>query len=260
VKLTPWWQRFFGEAYLQALGFPGAEQTALECDAIEHLLELRPGERLLDLGCGIGRHAIEFGRRGYAAVGIDHSAPFLRHARAAATENNLQVPFVRGDLRAIPFRACFDAMYCVFATFGICDGPPTSTAARLAQPQALLHGAAQALRPGGRFLVDGAHSTALAGTPPQQAWHRRGGARTYELWSFVSMIPVIRTVKEFTGVPGTPAQSVERHVTYLAAFDAAEIQRLFQQAGFQSVHLFGGYDDRHPLDAQAGWFVAVAHR
>lgn len=80
-------------------------------------LGLRPGERLLDLGCGFGRHAFEGLRRGAHVVAFDHSFEELREVNMlfAAMEIEGEAPqgasgaSARGDAHRLPFPdGCFD--------------------------------------------------------------------------------------------------------------------------------------------------------
>jgi SAM-dependent methyltransferase len=259
----PSWQAYFSDIYLRAVGFPGPEQSALEADAIEYLLDLRPGDLVLDLGCGAGRHALELARRGYQVVGVDYSVAFLRLAAAQAREEGIAVRFVRADVRALPFVARFDAVYCVLGTFGLCDRRPESTAERLAQPRSLLAGAARALKPGGRLLIDGPHAPGLAGTAAREAVDHRGSFLVRERWRFdlaSRTMRSVRTVKEFTSRAARSPQRTERYATYLAAFDAGEVHALLEAHGFTSIRLLGGYDDGRGLDGESAWFVAAAQR
>ena len=57
------------------------KNTVLEVDFLLEELSLQPGDSILDVGCGTGRHSIELARRGYAVTGIDLSSEML--ARAA---------------------------------------------------------------------------------------------------------------------------------------------------------------------------------
>ena len=80
----PWFNpvaEFLGEAYLRNAFTKG---TVQEIDFLVDALDLRPGARVLDAGCGPGRHALELARRGIAVTGVDLSPDFVARARAAA--------------------------------------------------------------------------------------------------------------------------------------------------------------------------------
>ena len=72
-----------GSAYL---GFEFTQGTEQEVDFLYNALSLKPGARLLDVGTGPGRHAVEFAKRGVQVVGIDISSRFLAIARERASE------------------------------------------------------------------------------------------------------------------------------------------------------------------------------
>jgi SAM-dependent methyltransferase len=73
------------------------------------LLDLRPGQRVLDLGCGLGRHAYESARRGAHVVALDAAALEVSKvaetftAMAAAGEITAPTDVLRGDAAALPF-------------------------------------------------------------------------------------------------------------------------------------------------------------
>ena len=69
---------FLGPAYLRNAFTKGTEQ---EVDFLVDALGLEPGMRVLDVGCGPGRHSLALARRGFEVVGVDHSAEFVRLAR-----------------------------------------------------------------------------------------------------------------------------------------------------------------------------------
>ena len=137
-----------GAAYLRYSFTKGTRQ---EVDYVIGALGLQPGERVLDVGCGPGRHAHALARRGYPAHGIDISARFIEIARTDAPPG---ATFERLDARALPFDGEFDAAICLCqGAFGLGGPADPSDAQNLAPDSAVLRGARAALRPGGRLAV-----------------------------------------------------------------------------------------------------------
>jgi 2-polyprenyl-3-methyl-5-hydroxy-6-metoxy-1,4-benzoquinol methylase len=84
-----------------------AASEEVECMAA--LLGVRRGQSILDLCCGVGRHALEFARRGFAVTGVDCARSYLERARASAGHDGLQVEFVDSDMRSFMRDAALDA-------------------------------------------------------------------------------------------------------------------------------------------------------
>ncbi len=64
-------------------------------------LGIPDGARVLDAGCGIGRHSVPLASRGYEVVGFDFSPPYLEEARKAAEEAGVDAKFILGDMRNV---------------------------------------------------------------------------------------------------------------------------------------------------------------
>lgn len=104
------------------------------------VLELRPGQRVLDLAAGTGVSTAELRRSGADAIACDFSLGMLRAGQAARSRQN--VPFVAGDGVHLPFRdGAFDAATISFGLRNIADVP------------AALREMARVVRPGGRLVV-----------------------------------------------------------------------------------------------------------
>ncbi|MGC9344726.1 MAG: class I SAM-dependent methyltransferase, partial [Bacteroidales bacterium] len=82
--------------------------TAGECDFIEKELDYNKSLKILDVGCGTGRHAIESTKRGYQVTGIDLSESQLQRAREKAEKEDLKIDFQRQDARSLSFSKEFD--------------------------------------------------------------------------------------------------------------------------------------------------------
>jgi 2-polyprenyl-3-methyl-5-hydroxy-6-metoxy-1,4-benzoquinol methylase len=85
-----------------------AQGTIGECDFIEKEINFNKELKIIDIGCGTGRHSIELAKRGYSLTGIDLSESLLEKARIKARDNALNVDFQRHDARNLPFEKQFD--------------------------------------------------------------------------------------------------------------------------------------------------------
>jgi SAM-dependent methyltransferase len=82
--------------------------TVGECNFIEKEIDYDKSLKILDVGCGTGRHAIELTKRGYLVTGIDLSESQLQRAKEKALKQNLQIDFQKHDARQLPFINEFD--------------------------------------------------------------------------------------------------------------------------------------------------------
>jgi 2-polyprenyl-3-methyl-5-hydroxy-6-metoxy-1,4-benzoquinol methylase len=122
-----------------------AQGTVGECDFIEKEINYNKETKILDIGCGTGRHSIELAKRGYTVVGIDLSESQLKCAKEKASEQNLKIDFQKHDARNLPFLHQFDLIIM------LCEGsfPLMETDEMNFQ---ILQNSSNALKPKGKLI------------------------------------------------------------------------------------------------------------
>jgi SAM-dependent methyltransferase len=135
-----------GAAYLR---YSFTKGTAQEIAFLVHALGLGPGMRVLDVGCGPGRHSHELARRGIDVVGVDIAQRFVDLATEHTPDDATGLAmFTRADARDLRFDEEFDAAISL-CQGGIGLGGPDP----IAGDGAVLDGIRRALKPGGRAAV-----------------------------------------------------------------------------------------------------------
>jgi ubiquinone/menaquinone biosynthesis C-methylase UbiE len=109
-----------------------AARLAPVTEQLVGLLQVRPGDRLLDLATGTGGLAVRAAQAGAVVTAIDHAAPILERARRRADEEGVEVAFDLGDVEYLPYEdACFDVLA---SNFGLIFAPDhANVAAELAR-------------------------------------------------------------------------------------------------------------------------------
>ena len=204
--------------------------TTGECDFIEKEINSNKELKIIDIGCGTGRHSIELSKRGYTITGIDLSESLLEKAREKAKQNNLQLDFLRYDARNLPFKDQFDV------AIMICEGgfPLMETDEMNYE---ILKNVSKSLKNKSKFIF-----TTLNGLFPLfhsiNDFHAEGaieGNATYNSKSFDLM-----TFRDFNITKVVDDNGAEKELECNERYYVPpEISWLLKTLGFQEIDIFG---------------------
>ncbi len=215
-------EKYDGECFTQG--------TMGECDFLEKEFGHDKSLKILDIGCGTGRHDIELAKRGYSVTGIDLSDSQLERAEKKASEAGVKVKFMQHDARNLPFRDEFHV------AIMLCEGgfPLMETDEMNFE---ILKSAANSLKTGGKFIF-----TTLNGLFPlyhsveEFCDNEKGeGNATYRSNTFDLMTFRDHNITEFTDDLGNK-KTLDCNERY---YVPSEITWLLKTLGFSKIEIFG---------------------
>ena len=221
------------------------ERSDLAADLIWQLLELEPGMEVLDLACGHGRIANRLAERGARVTGLDATPLFLERARADAERLGVDVEYVEGDMRELPWESRFDRIVNWFTAFGYFDDDE--------EDRRVLRAAHRALRPGGRLLIENNNLAELLGRWQPWVAVERDGDFTLDRSVFDPVSGRARTERVIVRDGRTRRTSFS-----VRMFVAVELRAWLRDAGFSSVESYDG--EGEPLTAQGRRMITIARR
>lgn len=220
-----------------------AENTVQQCDFIETVLRLQRGgdageaiedesvakrAKVLDLGCGHGRHAIELAARGHEVIGLDLVESFLEVAVAEAKRRGVELGLAQGDAREFRTEPTFDAVVCLFDAFGYFGDEGD---------QQVLLNIFHSLVPGGRLLLDLRPREIVGRLQPVTVLDKGRGDMMIDRHHFD--VETGRLIDRRTYVRGGRVRDVAFSVRL---YSYTEIRLLLTLVGFEIAGLYAGYD------------------
>jgi len=222
-----WWESFFTGvcADIQFESKTG-EQTRAEVDFIQHVLELKPKAKVLDVPCGKGRHSIELSRLGYQITGVDITLDFLKEANRKAVAQQLEIKWEHRDMSDLPWREEFEGVFCFWGSFGYFDDKGNAK---------FLKTIFQALKRGAKFLID-THvtETLLPKICQKRAWNKVDKTLILEERHYNYTTSRINT--EWTVIQDGKEN---RKSTSIRLYTCHELSQLFERIGFIDLKYYG---------------------
>ena len=234
----------FDEDYLYFYEPRLAEASDADADLIWRLLGLEPGMTVLDLACGHGRIANRLAERGAVVTGLDATPLFLERARLDGVARGVEVEYVEGDMRALPWTERFDRAVNWFTSFGYFDDDDN---------RRVLAELRRALRPGGALLVENNNLAELLPRWLPAIVVERDGDLSIDRPHFDPITG--RATTERVIVRGG---RVRRLTFSVRMFVAVELRDWLRDAGFSEVEFYDGAGE--PLTAHGRRMITVARR
>jgi SAM-dependent methyltransferase len=222
----PWFEEFFDDDYLRTIPFMTPTYTVKEMEYIRSHLDLPAGARLLDVGCGYGRLAIEFARVGYDVTGLDTSLPLMFLAAEAATAAGVEVNFMHQDMREMSFDNEFDGVYCVMTSFGYFDDETNRDVV------GRMH---RAVKPGGKLFIEVINRDFILSDLPSRGWWEGDDCVVMDEVEFNFLTSRIVSKRSVVFSDG-------RSVNYdlsIRAYCLHELGRMLHNVGFRVVSVTG---------------------
>jgi SAM-dependent methyltransferase len=119
--------------------------TEAEVDFIMETAGLQPGDKVLDIMCGYGRHSIELGKRGIDVTSIDNLNEYIEEIKANAHQQNLPVRGIKAGILEVELQENYDAIICMGNSFSFFNKEETSQ---------ILKKLSLSLKPGGILIIN----------------------------------------------------------------------------------------------------------
>ncbi len=233
--------RTFGDCMFSESQFHEASE---QLDALLALAAV-DAEKILDLGCGPGRHALPLADRGFDVTGVDLSAHLLKIAADKAKAQDKRPELVRADMREFTTDGAFDLVISMWSSFGYFEDPEDDIQ--------VLANCYQNLREGGAFLLDIVGKEYV--TRNLQPVH----LTEFDDERILIERPLLeddmtRYSNEWLLIEGDKVHRADWHHNL---YSGQEIRDRLVAVGFKAVALYGSIDG-DPYDIDAERLIAVA--
>jgi SAM-dependent methyltransferase len=214
--------------------------------------------RLLDLCCGFGRMTLELARRGFSCTGVDITQSYLDAAREDAAAENLEIEFIRADMRDFIRPAYFDVVVNLYISFGYFADP--------LDDRRTLENIRSSLKSGGVLIIETLGKEIAVRDFVRSEWFRRAGY--FVLTEYAPVDSWTGLWNRWTLLKEGEPKNVKGELKEVKKFEkeftqrlygASELRTLMLEAGFSRVEIYGGWDGS-PYDEGAEKLIVAGQR
>lgn len=234
-----WYNIFFSSFYLPYFSSKKENRIATqqEVNFISGILNNLPKEaKILDLACGTGRHLIELAKLGFNMTGFDFNEAALKSVRRRADGEKLVVRLIRGDMRLLPFNSEFDAVICMYTSFGYFMKESDNIKT--------LEAISKSLKRDGFLLLDLPNKAWITNKAPRKTWQKTRNQYVLEERSFNKS----KNIFQNEIIILSSAEKEKRVTTFLRLYDSPEIREMLHKANLELIRSFGDYNTTVQFD------------
>jgi SAM-dependent methyltransferase len=241
-----WTQDYFDDTYRRLfLETVDPARTAKQVQQLLVLCPILPGSSILDVGCGIGRHSIEFAGLGFKVTGVDFNSRYVTVCKDRAAALGLNIRFFTADSRTMSLDVTADLAVSLWSSFGYYgEQGDLQTLQRMAEHT----------KRGGHVVVDVENRDYIAKHFVPEEWHEDGQELVAERRRF--------DVADGTVVTRRVVQCGSTRHEYrrvLRMYTMTELKTLLEQAGLRLERWYGDYDgSRFGLESKR--MIVIAER
>lgn len=238
-----WFDEWFDTPYYHILYKDRNDDEAhLFMDNISRFLNFEPKQKILDLACGKGRHAIYLNSKGLDVVGVDLSANSIAHAQQFGNE---RLHFDRHDMREVYRKGDFDVVLNMFTSFGYFETE--------VENQQAISAAAANLRKGGKFVLDFFNTEkVIAGLVAYE--QKKKNDIVFDIYKKIENNFIIKDIKF----------EIDKELLHfqekVKAITEPQFEKYLQQAGLRILHIFGNYQLQTYNSQQSDRLIFIAEK
>jgi 2-polyprenyl-3-methyl-5-hydroxy-6-metoxy-1,4-benzoquinol methylase len=200
--------------------------TDAECDFIQEIADLKPGDQVLDIMCGYGRHSIELAKRNFKVTAIDNLQDYIDEVSELSTQEELGITAMAGDIMQLSLNHGFKAAICMGNSFAFFNGEEALT---------LLKKISKSVVTGGVFIINSWMIAEIAiKFFKQYDWHYSGPYKCILENNYLFHPSRIET--EQTIIAPNGQVEIIKGVDYI--FTLNELEQMLNLAGLRTVGLY----------------------
>ena len=221
--------------------------TAWETAGVIELSGIRSGGHILDSCCGVGRHSVEFSKRGFRVTAVDRTKSYITAAQETADAEKQDIEFILGDVRTFTRPDTYDLAVNLFTSFGFFKN--------LQDEEQYIKNIYKSLKPDGCFLIDVNGKEILSRDFVEtEAWEKDGTL----IYTEYRIEPGWDMLHNRWMIVDPSGERFDFSFTH-RLYSAAELRRILMSCGFSKTDVYGGFDGKN-YDNKADRLIVCAYK